>query len=103
MRAAKLTAPETIELFDEPMIREPEAGEARVRVKAVGICGTDLHIFKGERSDVALPRVMGHELSGIVESVGSGVTHIKEGDHVVFDPVVSCGICKVCRICLVNV
>ena len=97
MRAAKLTAPETIELFDEPMIREPEAGEARVRVKAVGICGTDLHIFKGERSDVALPRVMGHELSGIVESVGSGVTHIKEGDHVVFGPVVSCGICKVCR------
>lgn len=97
MRTAKLTAPEKIELFDEPMIRDPKAGEALVKVKAVGICGTDLHIFKGERSDVALPRVMGHELSGIVEKVGEGVTNIKEGDCVVFDPVVACGTCKVCR------
>ena len=97
MRAAKLTAPETIEIFDEPMVRDPKAGEARVKVKAVGICGTDLHIFKGERSDVALPRVMGHELSGIVDQVGEGVTNIKAGDCVVFDPVVSCGVCPVCK------
>lgn len=97
MRVSKLTAPKKIELFDEPMVREPEAGEACVRVKAVGICGTDLHIFQGERSDVELPRVMGHELSGVVEKVGEGVTNIKVGDCVVFDPVVSCGTCKICK------
>lgn len=97
MRVAKLTEPKKVELFDEPMIREPEAGEVCVRVKAVGICGTDLHIFLGERDDVKLPRVMGHELSGIVEKVGEGVTNVKKGDYVVFDPVVSCGTCKICK------
>lgn len=97
MRVTKLTEPKKIELFDEPMVREPETGEACIKVKAVGICGTDLHIFLGERSDVKLPRVMGHELSGVVEKVGEGVTNIKPGDCVVFDPVVSCGKCKLCR------
>ncbi|MCI5700893.1 MAG: alcohol dehydrogenase catalytic domain-containing protein [Lachnospiraceae bacterium] len=97
MRVSKLTAPKKIELFDEPMVREPGTGEARIKVKAVGICGTDLHIFLGERSDVELPRVMGHELSGIVEKVGEGVTNVKAGDCVVFDPVVACGTCKTCK------
>lgn len=97
MRVAKLTAPRTIKLFDEPMIRDPGKGEVLVRVKAVGICGTDLHIFLGERSDVELPRVMGHELSGVVEKVGEGVQNVGSGDCVVFDPVVSCGTCRTCK------
>ena len=97
MRVAKLTAPKQIEIFDEPFNAAPGPEQAVVRVKAVGICGTDLHIFRGERADVALPRVMGHELSGIVEQVGDKVTHLKPGDCVVFDPVVSCGTCKICQ------
>lgn len=97
MRVAKLTAPKLIEIYDEPMPENPGAGEVCVKVKAVGICGTDLHIFLGERGDVTLPRVMGHELSGIVEKTGEGVTNISVGDCVVFDPVVSCGSCKICR------
>lgn len=97
MRIAALTAPRRIQLFAEPSRPIPGPGQALVRVKAVGICGTDLHVFSGHRTDVTLPRVMGHELSGIVEQVGSGVAHLKTGDPVVFDPVVACGSCKICR------
>lgn len=97
MRIAKLTAPERIEVVDAPLPPSPAAGEAMVKVKAVGICGTDMHIFKGERADVELPRIMGHELSGIVEKVGEGVNHLAPGDPVVFDPVMACGECAVCR------
>ncbi len=68
-----------------------------VRVKAVGICGTDLHTFKGDRNDIDYPRVMGHELSGIVEDTGKHVTRVKKGDRVVYDPVNSCGTCRTCR------
>ena len=70
---------------------------AVVQVKAVGICGTDFHIFEKGREDVALPRVMGHELSGVVTEVGEGVENVKPGDKVVMDPVMAC---KTCRICL---
>jgi len=75
----------------------PTEGEVLVRVKAAGICGSDLHIYRGERSDVALPRILGHELVGEVESVGSGVTRFSRGDRVTVDPVVSCGKCVSCR------
>lgn len=67
-----------------------------IKVKAVGICGTDVHIFKEGRSDVAFPRVMGHELAGEVEAIGAGVSNVAVGDHVVLDPVISCGTCRVC-------
>lgn len=96
MRVSKLVAPNQIEVFEEPFNQVPESHQVVVRVKAVGICGTDLHVFRGERADVALPRVMGHELSGVVEQVGADVVRLKPGDHVVFDPVVSCGTCKTC-------
>ncbi|MDR1732344.1 MAG: zinc-binding alcohol dehydrogenase family protein [Synergistaceae bacterium] len=96
MRSAKLVEPEKIRVFDgEP---EPKAGpgEVLVRVKAVGICGTDIHVWHGERPDVTLPRVMGHEFSGVVEDApGSG--KFKKGDKVVVDPVVSCGKCVSCK------
>lgn len=97
MRSAKLTAPGRIELYEEacPKIQEP--GDVLVEVRAVGICGTDLHVFRGERGDVELPRVMGHELSGIVRETGSAVQRVKVGDRVVLDPVFACGTCKTCR------
>ena len=94
MRSAKLVAPKKITLHDnEP---EPKAapGQVLIRVKAVGICGTDVHVWHGERSDVTLPRVMGHEFSGVVE-VDSG--KFRKGDKVVVDPVVSCGTCVSCK------
>ena len=97
MRVAKLVAPKKIEVFEEDLNNDLCEKEVLIRVKAVAICGTDLHIYKGERSDVELPRVMGHEISGEVEAVGSKVENIKVGDRVVVDPVVSCGVCHVCK------
>lgn len=97
MRVAKLVGANKIEVVNgkEPNIILPK--DVKVKVKAVGICGTDLHIFQGERSDVEFPRIMGHELSGYVTEVGSDVTRIKVNDRVVLDPVFACGECPTCK------
>lgn len=97
MRQAKLVAPRRIEIEEVPFTPSPAAGEAVVQVKAVGICGTDLHVFQGHRADVVLPRVMGHELSGVVTHTGAGVDQLVPGDRVILDPVFSCGKCPVCK------
>ncbi|MFM0647620.1 zinc-binding alcohol dehydrogenase family protein [Paraburkholderia bryophila] len=75
---------------------EPLDNEVLVRVKRVGVCGTDLHIFTGNQPYLAYPRVMGHELSGLVEQapVGSGLV---AGDPVYVMPYLSCGQCIACR------
>lgn len=99
MKAARLTAARTIELC-EVDIPEPSADEVLIRTKAVGICGSDLHIYQGHRPDIQLPRVMGHEISGEIVKVGKNVGRAKdlrEGDKVVVDPVVYCGECYACR------
>lgn len=96
MRAAKLTEKQKIDLFDIPK-PDPGAGEVLVQVRAVGICGTDLHIYAGHRPDIQLPRVMGHEFAGVVAAQGNGVSGFQEGDHVTVDPVVACGQCYACR------
>jgi len=97
MRAAKLTAPGRIEVQEVPFIPNPGKGEVVVQVKAVGICGTDLHIFQGHRADVVLPRIMGHELSGFVTHTGEGVTEFAPGDRVILDPVFACWDCPACK------
>lgn len=70
-----------------------------VKNMACGICGTDVHIYHGEKgsADVTPPVVLGHEFSGIVEKVGSAVTTVKPGDHVTMDPNMYCGKCRPCR------
>jgi len=76
-------------------------GEHDVLVKnmACGICGTDIHIYHGEAgsAEVALPVVLGHEFSGIVEKTGNKVTTVRPGDHVTMDPNRYCGKCLPCR------
>jgi threonine dehydrogenase-like Zn-dependent dehydrogenase len=88
-----LTGPERIELREIP---EPVAGPAEVpvRVRAVGICGTDLSIFRG-KIPVAYPRVMGHEVVGeVVAAIDGGP---EPGTRVLVDPIVACGRCERCR------
>lgn len=70
-----------------------------VKNMAAGICGTDVHIYLGEKgsAEVTPPVVLGHEYSGIVEKVGSSVTDIRVGDHVTVDPNMYCGRCRPCR------
>ncbi len=73
--------------------------EVLLRVKNCGICGTDVHLFKGEPGSAAVtfPVILGHELSGIVEETGEAVTTLKKGDRVTVDPNLSCGRCAQCR------
>ncbi len=74
----------------------PADGDVLVRIKRVGICGTDFHIFQGKHPFLEYPRVMGHELSGTVEDAG-GSTRLKQGDNVYIVPYLSCGKCVACR------
>lgn len=77
----------------------PGPHEVFVRNMAAGICGTDVHIYHGEKgsADVTPPVVLGHEYSGIVEAVGEGVTAVQVGDCVTIDPNIYCGKCYHCR------
>jgi alcohol dehydrogenase len=71
--------------------------DAVVRVETVTICGTDLHILKGDTPEVADGRILGHEAVGTVVSVGSGVKAVKPGDRVLVSCVSACGHCRFCR------
>ncbi|MGF6722149.1 2-desacetyl-2-hydroxyethyl bacteriochlorophyllide A dehydrogenase [Paraburkholderia sp. GAS41] len=77
---------------------KPEGGESDVllRVKRVGVCGTDLHIFTGNQPYLSYPRVMGHELSGVVEQAPAN-SGLMPGDPVYVMPYLSCGQCIACR------
>ena len=71
--------------------------DAVVKVDAVTICGTDLHILKGDVPAVTDGRILGHEAVGTVESVGAGVKNVKPGDRVLVSCITSCGACRFCR------
>ena len=71
--------------------------DAIVRVDAVTICGTDLHILKGDVPAVTDGRILGHEAVGTVEAVGNGVKTVKAGDRVLVSCITACGTCRFCR------
>ncbi|MBD5456877.1 MAG: zinc-dependent alcohol dehydrogenase family protein [Lachnospiraceae bacterium] len=81
-------------------IQENGDHDVLIRVAACGICGTDVHIYQGGKgsADIQPPLILGHELAGIVEKVGSAVMNVKPGDHVTVDPNIYCGKCHYCRI-----
>ena len=74
-----------------------EATDAIVRITTTTLCGTDLHILKGDVPTVAEGRILGHEGVGIVESVGTGVLGFHQGDKVLISLITSCGRCSLCR------
>lgn len=82
--------------LSDPRASRPGAGEALVRMAAVGICGTDIHIIEGEFDLARPPRVLGHEIAGVVIEVGEGVQRVKAGDRVTIDQVLGCGKCFYC-------
>lgn len=95
MRAAVLRAPRDLRVEAAPD-PAPSAGEALVRVRAAGLCGTDVRIWSGERP-VRYPLIMGHEFIGDVVAVGPGVLNVKPGDAVAVEPNYSCEVCALCR------
>lgn len=96
MKAAHYTGNETF-LTTEVTTTAPGPGQVQIRVAYTGICGTDLHVYRGHMdSRVTFPAVIGHEMSGIVESVGNGVSDWETGDHVTVMPLDWCGSCPAC-------
>ena len=75
----------------------PLPGHALVRVRRVGICGTDIHAFKGDQPFFSYPRILGHELGVEVVSVASDVSNLKAGDDCAVEPYLNCGVCIACR------
>ncbi len=76
---------------------EPKPHEVFIETRVCGICGSDLHIFKGKHPAAPLPAGVGHEFSGIVRKVGSAVGKVQVGDRVCVNPLLSCGRCAACR------
>jgi len=98
MKALLVQQPNQLEIVERPKPTIETATDVLVKVKAGGICGSDVHIYHGTSSVATYPRVIGHEIAGIVEALGTEVLGFEIGDHVVMDPVMNCGSCYQCRI-----
>ena len=97
MKAFVYRGPGLKALEDRPKPEIQAPGDAIVKMVKTTICGTDLHILKGDVATCAPGRILGHEGVGIIDSVGTGVTAFHPGDHVLISCVSSCGKCEYCR------
>ncbi len=96
MRGAKFYAKHDVRVADYP---DPQPGphDAIVRVKASGVCGTDVHVYEGEVPLAKMPVIPGHEFAGEIVNVGSELKGFKPGDRVAIEPNLFCGKCHFCR------
>ena len=96
MKALVLKAPFELEMCD---VNEPEVpeGYAKVRILAISICGSDYHAYRGNALLLTYPRIIGHELCGVVEEIRDDQSRIRPGDKVSILPYISCGKCHACR------
>lgn len=96
MKSMMLTEPKKLEIQDSPI---PSFGkdEVLIRVKACGICGSDVHGYDGSSGRRIPPLIMGHEAAGLIEECGSEVSGFSKGDRVTFDSTVYCGKCSYCK------
>ncbi len=97
MQAVVYHGPGQIRLEDHPQPAVRHPSDAIVRITHTTICGTDLHILKGDVAECKPGTVLGHEGVGVVDTVGAGVTAFKPGDHVLISCISSCGRCAPCR------
>jgi 2-desacetyl-2-hydroxyethyl bacteriochlorophyllide A dehydrogenase len=97
MKAIQLVEPGRFAWVDLDGAARPGIGEALVRIHRVGICGTDLHAYRGKQPFFSYPRILGHELAVEVLEVGDGVMNVKRGDRCAVNPYLHCGECIACR------
>ena len=97
MKAFVYGGPGVKSLQERPRPELRDAGDAIVRMVKTTLCGTDLHILKGDVATCEPGRILGHEGVGVVEEVGAGVTAFKSGDRVLISCISSCGKCEYCR------
>jgi len=95
MNQAVMTSPGVIEYRVVP-VPEMGPGQITVKMKVIGVCGSDIHVYHGKHPYTSYPVVQGHEISAVVEAVGSAVTTVKPGDLVTIQPQVVCGTCYPC-------
>jgi 2-desacetyl-2-hydroxyethyl bacteriochlorophyllide A dehydrogenase len=94
MKSIRIPQPDQVELI-EGEVPEPRAGEVLLRVAASGICGTDIHILRGEYMG-GYPVIPGHEFAGEVTAVGAGVTRVRVGERAAVEPNIACERCEEC-------
>ena len=96
MKAVQIVSPENLQVIEmeQPVI--DKENNVLVRMTAAGICGSDVGIYHGTNAAATYPRVIGHEIVGVVEETGEGVTTLKRGDRVIVNQVTSCGHCYPC-------
>lgn len=97
MKALMLNEPKDIKVVEIPKEKIKSSDEVLIKVKAAGICGSDISIYNGTSPVATYPRILGHEVVGVVEEIGSTVTRFKVGDHVIVKQTESCGECYACK------
>jgi alcohol dehydrogenase len=97
MKAIQLEQPRQFRRIEVPEPQAPGAGEALVRVRRIGICGTDYSGYLGKMPFFSYPRIPGHELGVEVLAAGAGVENVKPGDRCSVEPYMNCGACYSCR------
>lgn len=97
MKALQLLAPRRF-CFVEQEPPQPGPGEVALRVRSVGVCGSDMHAYHGTQPFVRYPVILGHEVGAEVAACGPDVSGLSPGDRVVLEPMISCGRCYACRI-----
>ncbi len=102
MRQAVMVSPGVIEIR-EVEVPGTDAESVLVKIACIGICGSDIHVYHGEHPYTSYPVVQGHEVSGVVTEVGSGVSEFRVGDKVTIEPQVFCGKCYACRQGMYNI
>ncbi|MEM1483311.1 zinc-binding alcohol dehydrogenase family protein [Oscillospiraceae bacterium PP1C4] len=97
MKAVNINEPWKVELVDVAR-PEPKAGEALIKVRSAGICGSDIGAYRGTNPLVSYPRIIGHEIAGEIMSIPENSKGLKVGDKVIVDPYLYCGHCYPCSI-----
>ncbi|MBZ0299793.1 MAG: zinc-binding alcohol dehydrogenase family protein [Anaerolineae bacterium] len=97
MKTLVLDEPGHFTLTDTPEPAGLPAGEALIRVRRIGICGTDLKAFEGKMPFIEYPRILGHELGAEIVEIGPNDRGLKPGDRVSIEPYMNCGTCIACR------
>lgn len=97
MKAVKIIEPNRLEIIETARPVLDKKNNVLIKVKAAGICGSDVGIYHGKNAAATYPRIIGHEVVGVVEELGDTATRLKLGDRVIVDEVTYCGHCYACR------
>ena len=97
MKAIIVSKPKELQIIEREIPKLSEATDVLVKIKAAGICGSDVHIYHGTSPVATYPRVIGHEMVGEVIDIGKDVEDLMIGDKVVIEPMIACGECYACK------